>query len=263
MYTASRRGKSVAIEASGIVPVASEADIKKMFGKPRIAMWDHRSGSELLWRVPDPSSPVEEYRDISKLDGFVVREYEYAVVLRGGRLVANLPPGIYKITKRAKIPGTEIIWIDKRQFKANWGARDLMTRDGVRIGMYGSVILRVVDPVNFVINVVSARQSYTEEDIKQWIRDTMAGILRNVLMNHPIEVVASNRDILLSSVKNACKDLFTQWGIEIISVEIAGMRLPEEYEYLLRRKLVPTTPSLFSAHALADVLEEEIKDFKI
>jgi len=220
---------------SGIIPVSSASEIKKLFGEPKIAMWNHEKNRGITWRIPDLNSPHEELQNIMKLDGFVIKEYEHAVVLRGGKLYASIPSGVYKLAKKAKLPGTEIIWIDKRQFKTNWGSPDLFTREGIKIGMHGITILRVDDPVKFVVNVLSAKRTFTEEDVKDWVRETVVNVLRSVLGNFPIEKALTERDLLIASIRAKARELFAQWGIELISLEVLGFNVPPEYEEIALR----------------------------
>ena len=169
----------------------------------------------------------EEY-----ITAFVVKGYESAILVQLGKTIGVLGEGIYEIDKGFQFTGTEIIWIDNTEFKTKWGLPEVYLKDNIKISTHGSLLIRVSDPKSFLLNVVSGKQTVTRKDVDEFIFDTVVETYRQVLGDLKIDEVIRSRDEIKRQVQAKIFDLLSHWGIELINLEIEGMKLPKEFEEL-------------------------------
>jgi hypothetical protein len=128
----------------------------KRFKGKTILSSNFESEDSLIFRVK--SDDRDRFR---KDDGFIVKDLENAVLLQSGSLVGVAGSGIYELDKSAKQPGSEIIWVTKGEFIIKWGTPGIYTADNILVGCYGISRMRVVNPRNFIMNVVSYKRYYS------------------------------------------------------------------------------------------------------
>ncbi|MHA1250909.1 MAG: hypothetical protein ACTSRP_13030 [Candidatus Helarchaeota archaeon] len=66
-------------------------------------------------------------------------------------------PGNYILTADARIPGTEIIWIDKGESKIKWGVTEAFVQDSIMISAHGVAYIKIINPTNFFNNVLTGK----------------------------------------------------------------------------------------------------------
>jgi len=193
----------------------------------------------------------EEY-----ITAFVVKGYENAILVQLGKTVGILNEGIYEIDKGFQFTGTEIIWIDKTEFKTKWGLPEVYLKDNIKISTHGSLLVRVTNPRSFLLNVVSGKQNVTRKDVDDFIFDTVVETYREVLGGLKIDEVLRSRDEIKQQVQAKLFDLLSHWGIELINLEIEGMKLPKEFEELGKIAMDKHLAKEKKAHAKEAMIEE-------
>ena len=161
----------------------------------------------------------EEY-----ITAFVVKGYENAILVQLGKTIGVLNEGIYEIDKGFQYSGTEIIWVEKTEFKTKWGLPEVYLKDNIKISVHGSLLIRIADPINLMLNVVSGKQTVTRKDVDDFIFDTVVETYRQVLGDLKIDEVIRSRDEVKQLVQAKIFDLLSHWGIELINLEIEGMK---------------------------------------
>jgi len=175
----------------------------------------------------------DEYDSFRKFDGFIVKELEAAVLLQSGALVGVAGSGIYELDKTAKRPGGEIIWITKGEFLVKWGSPGVYTIDNIMIGCYGISRLRVVNPRNFIMNVVSHKHYYTSEELRNWIKQTIIAAVKHIMSRYTVSDLLRERRSLTIQTRSELAPETSRWGLELVGLEIGGFKVPEEYQTLL------------------------------
>ncbi|NVM01862.1 MAG: hypothetical protein HWN67_05980 [Candidatus Helarchaeota archaeon] len=99
-------------------------------------------------------------RPVTKKDkGFIVKQgFEQALWIRNGVLYDTISGISYKFKKGEK-EGSEIIYVKLGDIKINWGIpknNGIITVDGVKIGGHGDVIIKIVNPADFVFNLAGS-----------------------------------------------------------------------------------------------------------
>jgi hypothetical protein len=234
--------KKFDIRDFGIVPTTIEA-IKRLFrGKPKILEWDHDVHQGLMWKFPDPTSPKEIERDIRKVDAFVVKDYERALLLRQGALQCEIPPGTYKLMDEIKTAGTEIIYFSTRQFKVEWGVYDVWTRSNIRVGANGIVVLSIFSPEVFLRKVIGGRGIFVEEDLKEWVKEFVKGSVREVISGYKLYDLLREREGYWLGFSATINRNFEDWGLKADHLEVEGLKLPDEimgnFERLAMQELI-------------------------
>ncbi len=181
------------------------------------------------------------------IDGFVVKEYEHVVLLHQGSIVGIADSGIFELEKQSKTQGTEIIWITKREFEIKWGSPSIYTEDKALIGCHGSCRVRINNPRSFVKNVVAEQTNYEVTALKKWIKHTLIGAIKTSLTNYTISELYTERKTISMKVRREINADFTRWGLELLSLDILGFRIPDRYMHLLEASPEEGDPSATEA----------------
>jgi len=200
--------------------------------------WPHDRRPGLVWKVPEPeATPSSERVTVSgifsKRQPIVVREYERAIVLENGKLYAEIPSGLYNITKVPLKGRIEIIWVTLSQSQHPWGA-DGISLDGIAVGAHGSVFVRIHDATKFVLQMIVGKQVFTEEQIRSWIRGLVAGIMRRELALRKAMVLNAERDAFVEACRKDLSPLLVEMGLEFKHIEVEGFNLPPEFRSVLQ-----------------------------
>ena len=86
---------------------------------PEIIAWQREQKEDLntalMYSFPQPGDNIKNKRY------FAVKDYERVLFYNKGELVGDLGGGIYEIDKKARVKGTEIVWIDISLLSIPWG----------------------------------------------------------------------------------------------------------------------------------------------
>ncbi|MHA1994326.1 MAG: SPFH domain-containing protein [Candidatus Hodarchaeales archaeon] len=236
---------------------------KKFKGKAILSSkFDESSGESLIHRVK-----AEENDNFRKIDGFIVKEPENAVLLQSGVLIGVAGSGIYQLEKSAKHPGSEIIWVTKREFIIKWGTPGIYTSDNVMVGCWGISRMRIVNPRNFIMNVVSHKQYYSGNELKNWVKQTIIAAVKHVMTRYTVPELLKERRSLEIQTRSELGPESSRWGLELVGLDIGGFKVPEEYETLLtyeiEKQIIETRQELAEERNQLDEVSEKIKKFEL
>lgn len=224
----------------------------------KVVEWDHSLNPGVVWRFPDYTSgtpPITE--QLGSVDAFNVKEYEKAVFIRQGKVVAVVPSGTWLIKDSAKQVGTEIVWVDQRPYKTRWGVSEILTLDDVSIGSHGVIYVKVGDPSLFLINLVTANRYFTPQSIESFIKEHINSIIKSVMATFPFSTLMREREVISAAVRANCKEMFSKLGLEMMSLDVMGYRVPEEYMKALQR--TPLVEAEMRAERLKATGEADIR----
>ncbi|RMF21076.1 MAG: slipin family protein [Deltaproteobacteria bacterium] len=153
----------------------------------------------------------------------VMKEYERAVVLRLGRLVAYRGPGIIYV-----IPGIErMVRVDMRTITMDVPSQDVITRDNVSVKVNAVLYFRVVDPSKAVVEVEN--YLYATSQLAQTT-------LRSVCGQAELDHLLAERDRINQQVQEILDVQTDPWGIKVVSVEVKHIDLPQEMQRAMARQ---------------------------
>jgi regulator of protease activity HflC (stomatin/prohibitin superfamily) len=153
----------------------------------------------------------------------VMREYERAVVLRLGRLVAHRGPGVIFV-----IPGIEkMLRIDLRTVTMDVPSQDVITRDNVSVKVNAVLYFRVVDPNRAVVEVEN--YLYATSQLAQTT-------LRSVCGQAELDQLLSDRERINQQIQAILDAQTDPWGIKVVSIEVKHIDLPQEMQRAMARQ---------------------------
>jgi len=145
----------------------------------------------------------------------VVGQYQRAVLLRFGKFVKILEPGLNFILPYG-IDRT--MYADLRVATIDVSGQDIITKDNVPVSINAVVYFQVSDPYMALLNV---------ENFKTATTLLAQTLLRSVLGSHELDDMLSERDKLGKVLKEELDKLTEPWGVGVIAVEIKSVDLPE------------------------------------
>jgi regulator of protease activity HflC (stomatin/prohibitin superfamily) len=153
----------------------------------------------------------------------ILREYERAVILRFGRLVAARGPGIIYV-----IPVVEQMYrIDLRTITMDVPSQDVITRDNVSVKVSAVVYFRVLDPSRAVVEVQNFL--YATSQLAQTT-------LRSVCGQAQLDELLAERERFNERLQEIIDAATAPWGIKVMLVEIKHIDLPTEMQRAMARQ---------------------------
>lgn len=153
----------------------------------------------------------------------ILREYERAVILRFGRLVAARGPGIIYV-----IPMVEQIYrVDLRTITLDVPAQDVITRDNVSVQVSAVLYFRVVDPSRAVVEVQNFL--YATSQLAQTT-------LRSVCGQAQLDELLAEREKFNERLQEIIDTNTEPWGIKVMMVEIKHIDLPSDMQRAMARQ---------------------------
>lgn len=205
--------------------------------------------------TPDPNLLMWKYKDEDKeiKNGakLTVRESQVAVFLNEGQLADVFQPGLHTLSTEnipilSRLKGwkygfnspfkADIYFINTRQFINNkWGTpAPIMMRDPefgqVRIRAFGTFDIQIKDFAVFFRQYAATYQTFSIFELQYELRDFIAPKFGEVLaqQNMSVQDVAGNVTELSKNVAPHLKPYFAQFGIDLITLTITSVTLPDE-----------------------------------
>jgi len=145
----------------------------------------------------------------------IVPQSEKFVVERFGRLQKVLGPGINFIVPFLDRVRHKVSILERQLPTAS---QDAITSDNVLVQVETSVFYRILEPEKTV---------YRIRDVDAAIATTVAGIVRSGIGEMELDEVQSNRQQLISKIKQQVADSVDDWGIEVTRAEILDVNLDQ------------------------------------
>lgn len=143
----------------------------------------------------------------------VLDPYEKGVLLRLGKFVKVLEPGFHWVIP-FHIDTTPTLHVVPSTHSL--GHESMTTKDGKSAGFHAIVTFQVNDIEKAVLKV---------SDVDHAVRDACSGEIGKVLRESTWEDIMGEGDTILDRLTAACRKRGWKWGLEIISVQLAGLAL--------------------------------------
>ena len=144
----------------------------------------------------------------------VVTQFERGVLLRFGRLVGVLKPGLHFI-----IPFVDVMHrVSLRIVTLPIESQGIITRDNVSVGVSAVAYYRVIDSVKSVVEI---------ENVRAAIEQIAQTTLRKVVGQHALDETLANTQVLNVSVREILDGQTLGWGVEVTLVELKDIQLPD------------------------------------
>jgi len=150
----------------------------------------------------------------------IIFEYKRALKFRFGKYIKVLQPGFRWI-----IPIVETVQIvDIRVITINILSQEVMTMDNVPCSIDGVVFFRINDPEKAVLEV---------EEYNYAIAQLSQAALRDVCGKVELDTILSKREEMGDNIKDNVEQETREWGIEIVSMKIKDIQLPENMKRMM------------------------------
>ena len=151
------------------------------------------------------------------------REWERAIVLRGGKFHKVKGPGFFFL-----FPLLDQVYkvIDIRIRVTDFYAQETLTGDSVTVNVDAFCFWLVWDPQKAALEV---------EDYEDAIALASKAALRNVISKNDLTTFLSRGDLIEKQIQEEVEKQTTEWGITVHYIEITDVQVPEELQDSLSR----------------------------
>ena len=151
------------------------------------------------------------------------QEYQRGVLFRLGRLGETKGPGWYWL-----IPFVDrVVRIDLRTITYQLETQETITRDGVAVRVNAVLWFRAESPVQVVTSV---------EDYKWATIRAAETALRDAIGQSDLDNMLKDRVAINKKLQDLLREASLKWGVEIDSVEIKDVDIPEQMQRAIARE---------------------------
>ena len=151
------------------------------------------------------------------------QEYQRGVLFRLGRLGVTKGPGWYWL-----IPFVDrVVRIDLRTITYQLETQETITRDGVAVRVNAVLWFRAESPVQVVTSV---------EDYKWATIRAAETALRDAIGQSDLDNMLKDRVAINKKLQDLLREASLKWGVEIDSVEIKDVDIPEQMQRAIARE---------------------------
>ncbi|KKM90805.1 hypothetical protein LCGC14_1234930 [marine sediment metagenome] len=202
---------------------------------PEIIAWQRETkedlGTPLMYSYPQPKDNIKNKKF------FAVKDYEKALFYNKGKFIGALGGGIYELDKKARIKGTEIVWIDTSLLNIPWGIpikNGFPTKDDVLIGLHGDLKLSIQNTKTFYKDIVAGKKEWTVQDIKDWIMTLLHTSLRDIFKNYFVkQIILEERERVINLITAKVTEEFIRYGLELETFNIIGLKTTKEVQEII------------------------------
>ena len=231
-----------------------------------MAIWDKIRG-ELVdiieWMDPSSDTMVHRFErhgnEIKHGAKLTVREGQAAVFIKEGKLADVFNPGMYTLdTQNLPIISTlegwrhgfespfkaEVYFISTRRFtNLKWGTKNpIMLRDAefgpLRLRMFGTYCVRVVNPVAFIKEIVGTDGTFTTDEIIEQLRNLIVARFSDLVAESKIPALdlAANYDEFGAFATERLHPDFEAYGLDVTNLLVENISLPPAVEEALDKR---------------------------
>ena len=151
------------------------------------------------------------------------QEYQRGVLFRLGRLGQTKGPGWYGL-----IPFVDrVVRVDQRIITYQLETQETITRDGVAVRVNAVLWFRAESPVQVVTAV---------EDWKAATVQAAETALRDAIGQSDLDLMLKDRASINHRLQELLRDASLKWGVEIDSVEIKDVDIPEQMQRAIAKE---------------------------
>ena len=215
--------------------------------------WSDTTSDQIVYRFP------VQNKEIKMGASLTVRVSQMAVFVNEGVIADVFGPGKYSLSTEnipvlTKIKSwpygfnspfkAEVYFINTKQFTdQKWGTQNpIMMRDAefgmVRIRAFGNYAYKVTDGEKFMKEVFGTLNTFEVSQINGQLKRMIVSGLSDLISESKISAIdlASYYDELSSQMTMKMEERFAQYGLDITSLYIENISLPEEVEKVLDQR---------------------------
>ena len=243
--------------------------------------WVDTTTDSMVWKFERKGNEIKMGAQLT------VRESQTAIFVNEGQIADVFQPGRYELsTQNLPLLTTlkswkygfnspfkaDIYFVNMKQFtNKKWGtANPIIRRDAdfgiVRLRAFGIYSFKVDDPTQFLREIFGTNPDFGTGDIEGQLKRQLVSGLSDSLAESKIPVLdmAMNYDELGSEAVTSLQPRFTSLGLNLVSLYIENVSLPEEVEKVLDKKTqmgvvgdMKTYTQYQTAEAIRDAAQNE------
>lgn len=218
-----------------------------------IIEWTDDSSDTMVYRFPVHDNEIKMGAQLT------VRESQAAIFISEGQLADVFAPGRYELTTQ-NMPllttikswkygfdspfKAEVYFVNTKQFTdRKWGTMNpIMMRDAefgmLRLRAYGIYAFKVVDPAKFMKEVFGTSSEFTVDGLEGQLKRSIVSGISDLIaeFDKPALDLAMYYDELSVAAKQKVQGRFDVFGLEVTSLYIENVSLPEEVEKVLDQR---------------------------
>ncbi len=210
-------------------------------------MWDDAAkGEKVMYRIP---------RNIIWNDNVVVREDEYAVFFRDGKVLTVLDrAGRFGLSSlnipvltelQRKITGTqpvaEVYYVQRRELQGKFGTTEALTfRDQdfgmIRLRIFGQFAYKVVNPIQFITQFVGTSGFSESDQVVSWLKEAIIMQLNDALGELKVKSHVSALDLpayldeLGEILLSKSESKVAEYGLKVMRIVGLNINFPEDVQ---------------------------------
>jgi len=201
---------------------------------PEIIAWEKENLGDidrlLTYKFPKSGDNIKDKKF------FAVKDYERALFYNKGELIGVLKGGVYELDKKAKVKGTEIVWIDTSFIDIPWGipqSGGIPTKDGYIIGLHGDLKLRIIECKTLYNDVIAGKEDWRIQNLRKFIMGLLHTSLRDIIKTYNAKnILLEDRERVINLITAKVTEEFIRYGLELETLNIIGIKTPEGKEKL-------------------------------
>jgi regulator of protease activity HflC (stomatin/prohibitin superfamily) len=151
------------------------------------------------------------------------KEWEEAIILRFGKFQRLVGPGFF-----FKWPFVEtFLKQDKRIINLDISHQEVMTKDNISVTVDAVVFVKIVNTKDSLVNIRNVWDS-----VMKYAQTTM----RDVVGEIELDELLARRDEVADKIANIVDRETKDWGVDITSVNLQTMELPEDMKRVIARQ---------------------------
>ncbi|KQM10366.1 MAG: SPFH domain-containing protein [Candidatus Methanomethylophilaceae archaeon] len=211
--------------------------------RTNVIKWDNAGPDDILWEYD------EEY--IRTASVLVVNDWQWAVFVRDGQILASFEGGKHTITT-ANIPiltkiyekvlgydegafKAKVIFISKKQFNGRWGIRTMVKvaedyQAPVPLMSNGDYQFRIEDPTLFITQMIGGLKTYSTGQVSDFLKSYINEQISQHLARQYYMDVFSNLEKASITAKVNIEDDFKNRGVQLLNLKINAVSTEDAYQ---------------------------------
>ena len=146
---------------------------------------------------------------------FIVKQWEKAAVLRLGKIIGTVEPGLHF---RVPIIDT-VAKVDMRTQTVDLKGQSAITKDNISLGVDAVVFMTIEDPEKIITQIVNYRDA-----VSKYAQTA----IRNIIGQYNLDDLLESREEIAIKLKEEIDKLAKDWGIDVTRAGLQDISLPED-----------------------------------
>ena len=146
---------------------------------------------------------------------FIVKQWEKAAVLRLGKIIKTVEPGLH-----FRIPFIDTVTkVDMRTQTVDLKGQSAITKDNISLGVDAVVFMTIEDPEKIITQIVDYRDA-----VSKYAQTA----IRNIIGQYDLDDLLESREEIAIQLKEEIDKLAKDWGIDVTRAGLQDISLPED-----------------------------------